>query len=93
MDDAASGRGRRAGADDHRHARRPSRRATSGSGATGANPAAILPESVSDARRSRSRWSGGPAGAQAAGGGRRVGLYAGFCHPVASRRPGRRPSI
>ncbi|MGY3683115.1 hypothetical protein ACVWXU_006738 [Streptomyces sp. TE33382] len=28
-----------------------------------------------------------------AGGGRRVGLYAGFCHPVASRRPGRRPSI
>jgi hypothetical protein len=25
--------------------------------------------------------------------GRRVGLYAGFCHPVASRRPGRRPSI
>ena len=24
---------------------------------------------------------------------RRVGLYAGFCHPVASRRPGRRPSI
>lgn len=25
--------------------------------------------------------------------GRRVGLYAGFCHPVASRLPGRRPSI
>ena len=27
------------------------------------------------------------------GSGRRVGLYAGFCLPVASRRPGRRPSI
>ncbi|MEV7870606.1 hypothetical protein AB0P17_31940 [Streptomyces sp. NPDC088124] len=26
-------------------------------------------------------------------GGRQVGLYAGFCRPVASRRPGRRPSI
>ncbi|SFE78896.1 hypothetical protein SAMN02787118_102629 [Streptomyces mirabilis] len=25
--------------------------------------------------------------------GRRVGLYAGFCRPGASRRPGRRPSI
>lgn len=30
---------------------------------------------------------------KAASGGRRVGLYAGFCRPVASRRPGRRPSI
>ncbi len=27
------------------------------------------------------------------GSGRRAGLYAGFCHPVTSRSPGRRPSI
>ncbi|KJK41294.1 hypothetical protein UK15_00170 [Streptomyces variegatus] len=30
---------------------------------------------------------------EAGGSGRRVGLYAGFCSPVPSREPGRRPSI